>query len=148
MKIYIRTNIKEIVKHALINMSVVTVIAVCLSFLEACVSTSAANTPVDTDYREESAPFPGMFFNSANVVEEYEYDDAYCVLYNDPDAGMYNVEICVDLETYQRILLLQKSGSELIGSLVLNDDYSYDNMEVYTFMEEPEFEMAEASANH
>lgn len=87
-----------------------------------------------------------MFFTSASVVEEYEYDDAYCLVYDDPDANMFNVEICVDLETYQLVCESIKKGRELVGALVLNDDYSFDGVEVFTFMPEPEFEMAHASA--
>ena len=78
-------------------------------------------------------------------LEEYEYDDAFCLLYDDPDANMCNVEICVDLETYQAVQKAIKEKREMVGSLVLNDDYSFDGVEVYTFMPEPEFEMAAAS---
>lgn len=88
-----------------------------------------------------------MFFSTENIVEEYEYDDAYILLYDDADANMFNVEIIVDLETYQRCIKSNKTGNHLVGTLVLNDDYSFDGVEVFTFMEEPEFEMAEASAN-
>ena len=98
-------------------------------------------------YLEDNKAWPGMFFTSESVVEEYEYDDAYCLLYDDADANMFNVEICVDLETYQLICQSIKEGRKLAGTLVLNDDYSYDGVEVFTFMPEPEFEMAEASAN-
>lgn len=98
------------------------------------------------EYLEEHSPTPGMFFTSASVVEEYEYDDAYILLYDDADANMFNVEICVDLETFQAVQQAIKSGNELVGSLVLNDDYSFDGVEVFTFMPEPEFEMAQASA--
>lgn len=97
-------------------------------------------------YLEDNEPMSGMFFSSDNVVEEYEYDDAYCLLYDDADANMFNVEICVDLETYERVIDSDKTGTEMVGTLVLNDDYSYDGIEVFTFMDEPEYEMAEASA--
>lgn len=68
-------------------------------------------------------------------------------VYDDTDANMYDVEIFVDLETYQRVQNAVKTGNHLVGTLVLNDDYSYDGMEVFTYMSEPEYEMAEASAN-
>ncbi len=97
-------------------------------------------------YLEDNRPSSGMFFTSDSVVEEYEYGDAYCLLYDDADANMFNVEICVDLETYQLVRQAIKEGRELVGALVLNEDYSYDGVEVFTFMPEPEFEMAEASA--
>lgn len=107
---------------------------------------SAPETPVIEEYLEDNRPSSGMFFTSASVVEEYEYDDAYCLLYDDADANMFNVEICVDLETYQLVCQAIKEGRELVGALVLNEDYSYDGVEVFTFMPEPEFEMANASA--
>lgn len=103
-------------------------------------------TPVVQEYLEGNCPVSGMFFTSASVVEEYEYDAAYCLLYDDADANMFNVEICVDLETYQMVCQAIKEGKELVGALVLNEDYSFDGLEVFTFMPEPEFEMANASA--
>lgn len=98
-------------------------------------------------YLEDNKAWSGMFFTSESVVEEYEYDDAYCLLYDDADANMFNVEICVDLETYQLVCQSIKEGRKLVGTLVLNDDYSYDGVEVFTFMPEPEFEMDEVNAN-
>lgn len=101
---------------------------------------------------EESATnrraFSGMFFSTEYVVEEYEYDDGYCIVYDDPDAGMNNVEIFVDLETYEIVLRVVATGDKVVGCLVLNDDYTSDCMQVFTYMPDPEFEMAEASANH
>lgn len=108
---------------------------------------SPAKALESENYLEESKAWSGMFFNSENVVEEYEYDDAYVLLYDDADANMFNVEICVDLETYQSVQQAIKSGKPLVGSLVLNDDYSFDGTEVFTFMPEPEFEIAQESAN-
>lgn len=107
---------------------------------------NAPEAPETEVYLEDNHATPGMFFTSESVVEEYEYDDAYILLYDDADANMFNVEICVDLETYQAVQQAIKSGNELVGSLVLNDDYSFDGVEVFTFMSEPEFEMAQASA--
>lgn len=98
------------------------------------------------DYPSENRPVSGMFFSTEYVVEEYEYDDAYCLLYDDADANMFNVEICVDLETYQAVIDAHNTGTELIGTLVLNDDYSYEGVDVFTYMPDPEFEMAAASA--
>lgn len=104
------------------------------------------NAEVEKNYLEDNRAWPGMFFTSESVVEEYEYDDAYCLLYDDADANMFNVEICVDLETYQAVIDAHKTGTELIGTLVLNDDYSYEGVDVFTYMPDPEFEMAAASA--
>lgn len=107
---------------------------------------NAKNQTVAEQCLEQNTPTDGMFFTSANVVEEYEYDDAYCLLYNDPDANLFDVEICVDLETYAMVGKAISKNRELIGSLVVNRDQSYDGLQVYTFVEEPEFEMAEASS--
>ena len=41
-----------------------------------------------SEYISENRPVSGMFFSAEYVVEEYEYDDAFCLLYNDPDANM------------------------------------------------------------
>lgn len=95
----------------------------------------------------ENRPMSGMFFSTEYVVEEYEYEDAYCLLYDDADANLFECEIIVDLETFQMVHTYIEEGKQLVGALVLNDDYSYDSLEVYTFMPDPEFEMAEASAN-
>ena len=113
--------------------------------VEAPEMSKSENYPEDD--LENNYAISGMFFTSASVVGEYEYDDAYCLLYDDADANMFNVEICVDLETYQMVQSAIKSGEHIVGTLVLNDDYSYGGMEVFTYMPEPEFEMAEASAN-
>lgn len=114
--------------------------------LHTSASSPMTETLAEEAYLEDNHASSGMFFSSANVVEEYEYDDAYCLLYDDADANMFNVEICVDLETYQMVRDAIKDNHELVGQLVLNDDYSFDGVEVFTFMPEPEFEMANASA--
>lgn len=105
-----------------------------------------AGTPMPVEKAENGRPFSGMFFSSEYVVEEYEYDDAFCLLYDDADANLFEVEICVDLETYQMIHKAIEEKRELVGSLILNDDYSFNGIEVYSFMPDLEFEMAAASA--
>lgn len=105
------------------------------------------NAEVEENYLEDNRAWSGMFFTSESVVEEYEYDDAYCLLYDDADANLFECEIIVDLETYQLVRYHIENDKKLVGSLVLNDDYSFDGVEVFTFMPEPEFEMADASAN-
>lgn len=105
-----------------------------------------AQKNAERESAEPNRPVPGMYFTSESVVEEYEYDDAYVLRYDDADANLLDVEICVDLETYQMVLNAVETGSELVGSLVLNDDYSYDGVEVYTYVPEPEYEMALASS--
>lgn len=111
---------------------------------EPIVPASASETEA---YLEDNKTWSGMFFTSESVVEEYEYDDAYILLYDDADANMFNVEICVDLETYQLVMDAIKNDRELVGKLVLNDDYTTEELQVFTYMTDPEFEMAEASAN-
>lgn len=98
------------------------------------------------EYLEDNKAWSGMFFTSESVVEEYEYDDAYCLLYDDPDANMFNVEICVDLETYQLVMDAVKSGKKLVGTLVINKDCSNDGLQVFTYMPESECEMSKISA--
>lgn len=115
--------------------------------LYANIKSTTTETVSQDEYLEDNKAWPGMCFSSENVVEEYEYDDAYILLYDDADANMFNVEIVVDLETYQLCIESHKTGNHLIGTLVLNDDYSFDGVEVFTFMKDLEFEMAEASAN-
>lgn len=110
---------------------------------ESIVPTPASETEA---YLEDNKAWSGMFFTSESVVEEYEYDDAYCLLYDDADANMFNVEICVDLETYQLVMDAIKNDRELVGKLVLNEDYTTEELQVFTYMTDPEFEMAEASA--
>lgn len=104
------------------------------------------NAQQSTEEWWENTPTSGMFFSSEYVDEEYEYDDAHCIVYSDPDVNMVDCEIYVDLETYQRVIEAKKSGMEMVGQLVLNDDYTTTDIQVFTFMENPEMEMAEASA--
>lgn len=103
------------------------------------------NAPVPNHTTHQ--PFSGMFFSTEYVVEEYEYDEGYCILYDDPDARMDNVEIFVDLETYEIVQRATAEGYKVVGCLVLNDDYTTDYEKIFTYMPSPEFEMAEASAN-
>ncbi len=93
---------------------------------------------VEEIYLEENEPISGMFFSSAYVTEEYEYDDAYCLRYDDADANLFDVEIIVDLATYQSVIESINSGREMVGSLVLNEDLSFDGIKVFSFVSEPE----------
>lgn len=111
-----------------------------------CVTYNHEIETTSEDYLEENHAVSGMFFSTDYVVEEYEYDDAYCIVYDDADANMFEVEICVDLETYQIVRKAISEKHELVGQLVLNEDESTDDFQVFTYMPEPEFEMAEASA--
>lgn len=133
-----------------------TITAVILLFAMAvgvcAVASNRANNNVtpqaeSEEYLEDNHAWPGMFFTSEAVIDEYEYDDAYCLLYDDADANMFNVEILVDLETYQLVTNVISEKRELIGTLVLNDDLSTEDAEIFTYLPDPEFEMAAASAS-
>mgnify|MGYP006979416922 CR=1 FL=1 len=87
-------------------------------------------------YLEESKPISGMFFSSEYVTEEYEYDDSYCLRYDDPDANMFDAEIMVDRKTYESVIEAIKSGKEMTGSLVLNNRLSCHWQQVFTFVSE------------
>ena len=50
-----------------------------------------AGTPMPVEEAENGRPFSGMFFSSEYVVEEYEYDDAFCLLYDDADANLFEI---------------------------------------------------------
>ncbi len=99
------------------------------------------------EYQSENQPFDGMYFSTEYVVEEYEYDDAFCLLYHDPDGNLFDCEIIVDLKTFKLVHKTIKDNQILVGCLVLNRDCCYDNLNVFTFMPDPECVMANASAN-
>lgn len=88
-------------------------------------------------YLEENKPISGMFFSSEYVTEEYEYDDSYCLRYDDPDANMFDAKIVVDRVTYESVIESIKSGKKTVGSLVLNEDLSCHGNKVFTFVAEP-----------
>lgn len=106
----------------------------------------APEAPVTEEYLEDNKAWPGMFFSSEYIHFLYEENDIYYIIYDDADANMFDVKIIIDAETFMACREALKSGNELVGSLVLNDDYSFDGVGVFTFMSEPEFEMAQASA--
>lgn len=94
----------------------------------------------------ENEPVNGMFFSVEYVTEEFVYDDAYAIRYTDPDAGFEEAEILLDRPTYEAVLDAVNDNHEMVGMLVLNESESRGDMRVYTFMENPEFEMANASS--
>lgn len=109
-------------------------------------TTVAPEAPETEEYLEDNKAWPGMFFSSEYIHFLYEENGIYYIIYDDADANMFDVKIIIDAETFMACREALKSGNELVGSLVLNDDYSFDGVEVFTFMSEPEFEMAQASA--
>ena len=89
-------------------------------------------------YLEENEPVSGMFFSSEYVLEEYERDGVYCIRYDDADANLFDVEIVVDSVTYQSVIDSIKSGKEMVGSLVLNENLSCHWKQVFTFIQDQE----------
>lgn len=75
-----------------------------------------------------------MFFSTEYVTEEYEYDNWYCLRYDDADANMFDVEIIVDFETYKSVIESINSGNEMVGNLVLNEELSFGKVHVFTFV--------------
>lgn len=123
-----------------------TALSVCVFAASAYTSACNQDQSVNNSENFVDEDLSGMFFSTDNVVKEYEYDDAYCIVYDDADANLFNVEIYVDLETWQMITSANKENKTIVGTLMLNEDYSSDEYKVYTYMEDPEFEMAESSA--
>lgn len=89
-------------------------------------------------YLEENEPVSGMFFSVEYVTEEYEYDNMYCLRYDDADANMFDAEIVVDFETYQSVIESINSGRKMVGSLVLNEELSFGEVKVFTFVSNQE----------
>ena len=89
-------------------------------------------------YLEENEPVSGMFFSSEYVLEEYERDGVYCIRDDDADANLFDVEIVVDSVTYQSVIDSIKSGKEMVGSLVLNENLSCHWKQVFTFIQDQE----------
>lgn len=85
-------------------------------------------------YLEGNKPVSGMFFSTEYVTEEYEYDNWYCLRYDDADANMFDVEIIVDFETYKSVIESINSGNEMAGNLVLNEELSFGKAHVFTFV--------------
>lgn len=86
----------------------------------------------------ENEAISGMYFNSSNVTEEYEYDDAYMIKYWDEDANLFDAEIQVSEETYYLILKAHRDSVVLEGTLVKDAENS---MSVYTFEPENDIEI-------
>lgn len=82
---------------------------------------------------------PGMFFTTASVTSEYEYDDYYVLTYDDADANLYEIPIYVDQNTYYTVLQTIKTGGRLTGTLALNDSLTTPDAPVFTFIPEPTF---------
>lgn len=82
---------------------------------------------------DENRPISGMNFNVKYVTEEYEYDDKFCLVYDDPDANMFESPIFVDRYTYQSAIAAIKSGEEMCGTLITNDSLSTKSVEIFTF---------------
>lgn len=90
-----------------------------LMALNSCTTTAttAQNTQTEADYWENAPAFSGMCFCTESVTEEYEYDNAYCVLYSDPDANMCEVEICLTAQSYAEVCEAIKTDNHTFGTL-------------------------------
>lgn len=108
------------------------------SHIQSYIFSDITKPGVEEIYLEENKPISGMYFSSEYVTEEYEYDDAYCIRYDDADANLFDVEIVVDYVTYQSVIESIKSGKEMVGSLVLNEHLSCHWQQVFTFVSNSE----------
>ena len=96
---------------------------------------------LDQNEFEESHPISGMHFDVENVVETFEYDDAYGIIYHDPDANMFACEILVDLQTYKMIEAYFNHSKSCMGTLESVGTVSdSDNVEVFSFVPYPAWE--------
>ncbi len=73
-------------------------------------------------YAESGGPVDGMYFSTEYVVECYEYDDAYAIVYDDPDANIVECEILVSAITYAQIMRAQANDMSMRGNLYLLSD--------------------------
>lgn len=135
-------------KATFLNLCAATCIAmfggVSCAAVAACVNydtNEKAKTETTVIENENNRPVDGMFFDIEHVVEEYEADGGLWIVYTDIDAGLDECPIRVDAYTYGEILHAINNGLELIGAL-----YETKEKGVFTYAEEPEFEMAAASA--
>lgn len=84
----------------------------------------------------ENVAISGMYFNSSNVTEEYEYDDAYMIKYWDEDSNLFDAEIQVSQETYYLISKALRDNVSLEGTLIESTE---NDMRVFAF--EPEIDI-------
>lgn len=73
------------------------------------------------EVEENGKPVDGMFFSTENAVESYEYDEVGVIVYDCPDANLYDVEIyfglCEPEDTYYDIVSAISEGREINGHL-------------------------------
>lgn len=122
----------------------VSVTASCVPTTKETVAPQSLTTFVEP---ERTSPVEGMLFDSKCVVEEYEYDDAYCIVYDDPDCNVFNAEVCLDLESYIKVIDAIAADEQLVGEFAVNAELSTPDLTVWSIVENPEFEQATASAN-
>lgn len=133
--------------------NILTISALCAfcaltAFSISTVGSEQTKTPELTEFSqpERNAPEEGMIFSSAHVYEEYEYDDAYCIVYDDPDCNVFNAEVCLDLDSYIKVIDAINANEELVGEFSVNTELSTPELTVWSIVENPEFEQAAASA--
>lgn len=85
----------------------ISIIAIILAVATSCATTSIENTG-----------FNGLYFSTANVIEEFEVGEtAHYIIYDDADAGMDNEVIRLTSDTYYKVIETIKNGGELSGDL-------------------------------
>ena len=130
-------------------------LATCVAMLIGISCAAAAafvswNNPAQTVKKvdvTENQPVDGMLFFSNYVTEEYEYDDAYCLLYTDADANLFECEIIVDLKTYNMVRAYIANNEVICGVLKLNADASTMGFNVYMLVPDPETINTQIHAN-
>lgn len=80
-----------------------------------CAHTEAQNQP-ETAQIETS--FDGVYFNSLNVMEEFEVGESgHYVTYDDADAGLYDEVIRLTPRTYAKVRKAIEERAEITGTL-------------------------------
>ena len=119
---------------------------ICALLISVSVSNPRANsttpspvTPVTDTISHDFPPCTAMCFSLSCVTEEYEYDDAFAILYNDPDINAFDEEIFVDYYTYSLIIQSHIHGDNLTGALVHTGTYTENLSPIYTFEADYDF---------
>jgi len=83
-----------------------------------CSSSTQNKQEVKADSTAIEIGFNGLFFSTQNVMEEFEVGTSgYYVVYDDPDAGMYDEVVRLTFSTYAKVLDAIKENKQLCGTL-------------------------------
>lgn len=93
--------------------------------------TQAAST-VSAENECDNTITEGMFFSVEYVTSEHEdgSNEWGFVTYTDPDAGLYEAEICLTWENYAEVVYLIETGQKCWGTLELRSTLE-DGTKVY-----------------